>query len=48
MICETISCSMFKLIQCKNVLQEVQLLWTVHIKWKETQHQLRETYEKTL
>ena len=48
MICKTISCSMFQSVQCKNVLWRVQLLVTVHLKWKQILHQVRQTYGNTL
>ena len=37
---------MFQSVQCKNVLQRVQLLVTVHLKWKQILHQVRQTYGK--
>ena len=48
MICETISCSVFQSVQCKNVLHRVQLLVTVYMKRRQIMHQVRHTYGKTL
>ena len=45
MICMTRSCSMFQSVQCKNVLQGVQLLLTVYMKMRQIIHQVRQTWK---
>ena len=41
MICKTISCSMFQSVQCKNVLQRVQLPVIVYMKRRQIIHPVR-------